>query len=367
MWSGALLTKPVDVMTPVYNAAPFIRESIESILRQTYRNLRLIVINNGSTDGTEDVVAELAAKDDRILFVSQAHTSLVETRNRQLKMATGDLISFQDADDISEPDRLQRQVDYLNVHPECVGVSGAGRHIDAQGNITGDIVRFRPLEDSDPSWLPAREPNLLPFTVMRRAAVQAAGGFRMMHADDTDLYWRLSRLGSLVNLPDIVGSYRIHASSDTGRSIEKTRIIAMMTQLSALSAFRAERGEPEIGVDPAKTATYESIGSMAGIYEQACEGLNRAEADHLRLKYASKALQLCEFRHQYPTVQDCHFIRGAYQHYPVANPVNRQELRRLVTVIGARLLRSKRVREAWALIPMPYAAEAMARAALGRV
>lgn len=363
-----MLTRPIDVMTPVFNGAPFIRESIESILRQTYRNLRLIVVNNGSTDGTADVLAELAAQDNRIMLVTQAHTSLVEARNRQLEMATGDLISFQDADDISEPDRLQKQVDYLIAYPECVGVSGAGRHIDAQGSPTGDIVRFRPPEDSDPTWLPAREPNLMPFTVMRRAAVQAAGGFRhVFHADDTDLYWRLRRLGSLVNLPDIVGSYRLHAGSDTGRSIQTTRIMAMMTELSALSAARADRGEPEIVFDLNRYATYRSVGSMAGIYEQGCEGLSRAEADHLRLGYASKALQLLELRHQTPDVQDCRFIHDAYQHYPVANQVNRRELRRVVTVIGARLLRDKLVREVWTLTPTPYAVEALARAVLGRV
>ena len=355
-------------MTPVYNGAPFIRESIESILRQTYQNFRLIVVNNGSTDGTADIVAKLSALDDRILFVSQTHTSLVEVRNRQLEMATGDLVSFQDADDISEPDRLQKQVDYLDAHPECVGVSGAGRHIDAEGNPTGHIVRFRPPENSDPSWLPAREPNLMPFTVMRRAAVQAAGGFRhVFHADDTDLYWRLRRLGSLVNLPDIIGSYRLHAGSDTGRSLETTRIMAMMTELSALSAARADRGEPEIDFDPDRYAIFKAIGSMAGIYEQGCEGLSRSEADHLRLGYAAKTLQLLELRHQTPSLQDCHFIRGAYQQHPVANPVNHRELRRVVTVIGARLIRSKLVREAWTLTPSPFAIEALARAFLKRI
>ena len=189
----------------------------------------------------------------------------------------------------------------------------------------------------------------------------------MFHADDTDLYWRLRRLGSLVSLPDIIGSYRLHAGSDTGRSMETTRIMAMMTELSALSATRADRGEPEVEFDPDRYAIFKAIGSMAGIYEQGCEGLSRSEADHLRLGYAAKALQLLELRHQTPSLQDCRFIRGAYQHYPVADPVNHRELRRVVTVIGARLLRRNLVREAWALIPSPFAMEALARAVLKRI
>lgn len=360
--------KPVFVMTPVYNGAPFIRESVDSILAQTYPNFRILLIDNGSTDGTADIVADLAAKDDRVVLVTQAHASLAETRNRQLATAAGDLIAFQDADDISEPDRLEKQVAYLRTHPECVGVSGAGRHIDAQGNPTGHIVRFRPAETADPTWFPARDPSLMPFTVMRRAAVQAAGGFRhAFHTDDTDLYWRLRRLGALVNLPDIVGSYRLHANSDTGASVQTTRIMALTTQLSALSAARSARGQPDIMFPPERYEIYRSIGTMSGIYEKGCEGLNQDEAEQLRLRYASRVLQLLELRHQTPTLQDCRFIRDAYQRHPVQNPTNRSELRRLVAVIGARLLRKGLYREAWALTPRRYTAEATARAVLKRV
>ncbi len=356
---------PIFVMTPVYNGARFIRESVESILGQTYANLRILLMDNGSTDGTADIVAGLADQDDRIVLVTQRHTSLVETRNRQLEMAAGDLISFQDADDVSEPDRLQKQVDYLRSHPECVGVSGAGRHIDAQGNPTGHIVRFQPAENADPTWFPAREPSLMPFTVMRRAAVQAVGGFRhAFHTDDTDLYWRLRRMGSLVNLPDIVGSYRLHANSDTGQSIQTTRIMALTTQLSALSAARVSRGQPEVVFAAEKYDIYRSAGSMSGIYETGCEELSRDEAEHLRLQYASRVLQLLELRHQTPNLQDCQFIRDAYQRHPVRSPANRKELRRLVAVIGARLLRKGRYREAWALTPMRHQFEATARAVL---
>ncbi len=357
----------VDVMTPVYNGAPYVRAAIESLQRQTYANIRIIVVNDGSTDATQSILDALAAHDDRIVVATQTHRGVVDTRNIQLAAATADLISLQDADDISEPDRIRKQVDYLAMHPDCVAVSGAARHIDADGRPTGHVVRFRPPEDANPMWVPSREPNLMPFTVMKRTAVQAAGGFRhAFHSDDSDLYWRLRRIGRLFNLPDIVGSYRVHAASDTGSSILTTRISALTDQLSAVSAARAEWGVSDLVFERDRYAEYRAAGTMQGIYELACRDLAREEADHLRMAYAAKVLQLLELRDQVPSPDDCRFIYDAYARRPALNPTNERELRRLFGVIGARLILKRAIRQARALLPTRHVPEAFARAALGR-
>ncbi len=357
----------IDVLTPVWNGGPFVRQSIESLQRQTCRNIRIIVVDNGSTDDTPKILAELAARDDRIVVITQPHQALVDAHNTLLAAASAELISFQDADDIAEPDRLRKQADYLADHPDCVGVSGTARHIDVDGRPTGHIVRFRPPDDSDPMWVPAREPNLMPFALLRRPAVEAAGGFRhVFHADDTDLYWRLLRLGRLYNLPDVIGSYRVHAGSDTASSMLTTRISGMTNQLAAISAARAGQGIDDIVFDRSRYEAYKAAGSMQGIYETACSDLTRQEADHLRMAYAARVLQFLEFRKHIPDLGDCRFIRDAFARRPALNPTNERELRRLLTILAARLFRKGTVHEVANLLPPHFYPEALARTALRR-
>lgn len=107
----------ISVILPAYNAEKYIKESIDSILRQTYKNFELIIINDGSTDGTEEIV--LSYKDSRIRYVkNEKNLKLIKTLNKGVNLATGEYIARMDADDISLPNRLQIEYDFMKAHPE---------------------------------------------------------------------------------------------------------------------------------------------------------------------------------------------------------------------------------------------------------
>ena len=229
----------IDVLLPVHNGASTVAEAIESLRRQTLCNLRIVAIDDGSTDGTPQILAALAREDSRITVLTRRNGGIVDALNAGLQLCSSEFVARQDADDISDRTRLEMQLGYLEQNPDCVAVSGAVRHIDETGRPTGTTQHFRSPESADARWAPSREPYLChPFLMVRRAAMQAVGGYRYVHnAEDTDLYWRLSERGRLHNLDLRLGDYRMHAASISGGSIVSGRIMA----LSSGDAARAYR------------------------------------------------------------------------------------------------------------------------------
>lgn len=114
--------KLVTVLLPVYNAEKFLREAIDSILNQTYHNIEFLIINDGSTDKSEDII--LSYKDKRIRYVkNECNLKLIKTLNKGIDLAKGEYIARMDADDISLPSRLQKEVDFLETHGDIGMVS----------------------------------------------------------------------------------------------------------------------------------------------------------------------------------------------------------------------------------------------------
>jgi glycosyltransferase involved in cell wall biosynthesis len=358
----------IDVVIPAYNAAATIGDTIVSLQNQTFADFRIIVVNDGSTDATGPVLDRLRATEPRLAVITQANAGIVAARNVGLAASSAEFVAVQDADDLSDPHRLERQVDYLDGHPRCVAVSGSARHIDATGAATGGVSTMPPLSAVDASWVPAREPYLMPFGLMRRAALIAVGGYRHVdYAEDTDLYWRLRRVGDLVNLPEVVGSYRYHPTSATGgASLVNTRILAANNQLAALSSERREAGTGDIAFGPERMARYREAATLAGVFEVACQGLEARERAHFKMAMAAKMLQWIEGRTLSPEWDDCAFMGRAYAERPALNAENLGELRRLYAVIGARLLRRGQIAKARALLPLAFVPQACARAMLGR-
>ena len=112
----------VSVIIPTYNNAAYLVESVESVLNQSYRNIELIVVDDGSTDNTQAVLAGFG---DRLRYVRKANGGPSSARNLGIQMARGQLIAFQDADDLWLPEKLALQVAYFHLHPE-VGVVFTG-------------------------------------------------------------------------------------------------------------------------------------------------------------------------------------------------------------------------------------------------
>src|SRR5712691_4062258 len=139
-----LLQAPsVSVLLPVWNGEAFLEQAMESILRQTLSSLELIVIDDGSTDRTAAIAEKFASSDHRVRLLRRPHEGLSPTSNAGIAAASGEYVARMDADDISAPDRLQKQVAYLDGNPACVAlgtwievVDEAGRHIGLKTFVT---------------------------------------------------------------------------------------------------------------------------------------------------------------------------------------------------------------------------------------
>src|SRR4051812_12237605 len=115
----------VSILMPVYNARPYIAAAVESILSQTFTDWECIIIDDGSTDGSLEILQSFAQRDKRIVLISRPNRGLVATLNEGLEHVHGEYVMRMDADDLSRPERMEQQVAYLRAHPEIVAVGCA--------------------------------------------------------------------------------------------------------------------------------------------------------------------------------------------------------------------------------------------------
>lgn len=357
----------IDVVIPLYNGARTVESAIATIQAQTESSIRIIVVNDGSTDASRTIVAGLAASDPRIHIIDQENAGIVDALNRGLAAGTAPLIARHDADDLAAPDRFARQVAYLNANPDCIACAGAIRFIDENGAPQGEPYRTPSPDLANPERIPQLEPFLPhPFLMVRRAPVEAIGGYRhAFHAEDADLYWRLQEHGRLFNMPDTLGDYRIHAGSITSASLLNGRISAANSQRAGLSALRRRSGRPDLAFPKTLLADYKAARSLRNIIQAASRDLDAAEADRLTLCVCAKLLELASHRPYELELEDCAFI-GKTLVPALANltPESRVYCQRMLSGMAARLAAQGKVSAALHLAPMSLLPAAGAKLAL---
>ncbi len=288
----------VDVLIPVFNAEATVESAIASIQAQTVRDIRIIVIDDGSTDRSPEILARLAAVDARVEVVRQPNGGIVDALNTGLALCTAPFVARHDADDLAAPDRFAQQLDYLYAYPDCIAVDGYYWIIDGAGRRTGaQAFAYGPVRH-DASSFPSEEPYLThPFLMARREALVAAGGYRhAFHSEDTDLYWRLLAHGELRHMPLFVGQYRYHAGSVSSRSIVNGRIAAISSQLAAVSYRRRAVGRPDITFPRENLRRLTNARDLAEMLTIAGEQLDAAERHWLRIAVCTKLLELGSYR-----------------------------------------------------------------------
>ena len=349
------MTSPnVDVIIPIYNAASTLEEAVGSIQRQSYSAIRIILVDDGSTDETPNLLAKIAAADSRVIVLRQENSGIVDALNRGRKACDAPLIARHDADDIAAPDRLAKEVAFLENNPDVIAVSGAFRHINAAGKITAEIVRLPPLSDANPKWIPAREPYLLhPFLMLRRTALEAVGGYRyVFHAEDADLYWRLQERGRLVNLDDILGDYRLSSDSVSSKSIINGRIQALSSQLAAISAVRRRSNRPDITFPRGAIQDYRAAVTLTEMVRLAAAQLTADERAHLAIATSEKLRQLSTYRPYELELSDCRFVSASYKRGSRdLSPENRRDIAVRLSGAAARLIVLGQFRCGFALCP----------------
>lgn len=226
----------VSVVLPVFNAQKYLRACIDSILAQTLTNLELIVLNDGSTDSSEEIV--LGYKDERIRYVkNEKNLGLIETLNKGLKLATGKYIARMDADDVSLKERFERQVEYLDKNPSY-GLLGTWFQ---QLRLSQKTLK-KTLTGSDilKAELLFRSAFAHPSVMVRRSIIvdhDLSYDAVFPHAEDYELWTRIAEVTAVDNLPDALLLYRIHekqVSRVKSEEKEETRKKIMRRQLSKL-------------------------------------------------------------------------------------------------------------------------------------
>lgn len=232
---------------PVFNAAPYLKSAVESILSQTFRDFEIIIVDDGSTDRSLPILQHFAEQDPRIKLISRPNTGIVGALNEGLARCAGEFVFRMDADDISLPNRFEVQLAAMHRQRDCVALGSAVLFTDPEG---------RPLKVYRPCTLHAAIEEELaggnggalvhPTVVFRREALLRCGGYRERYKfiEDLDLFVRLLECGQLANLPDVLLHYRQHPRSVNhiigDRAAQIAEIIAPLRSGKGLATLTPE-------------------------------------------------------------------------------------------------------------------------------
>jgi hypothetical protein len=201
----------VTVLVPVYNGERYLREALDSVFAQTFEDYELLIINDGSTDRSVEIIR--GYQDPRIRLVDNAQNQgVIATLNHGLELARGHYIARHDADDVMAPTRLAKQLALLEAEADVVVVGTWVDLVDAEGRVFGQWQY--PVHSPDVAWgLLFNAVVSHPTATFRAAPVRAIGGYRgpYRHAEDYDLWSRLAAAGRMTNIPEVLVKYRMHA------------------------------------------------------------------------------------------------------------------------------------------------------------
>ncbi len=198
----------VSIIMAVYNGELFLNQAIDSILTQTFDDFEFIIINDGSTDASASILQNYAIRDARIQVYDQPHNmGLVAALNRGCNLATGRYIARMDADDISFPERLKKQVAYLEANPH-VGILGTWAQVIDERSIKVDEMRL-PIIPILAKWdLSFFNIIVHPSVMMRKSVVQELGYYQNWPSEDYELWARSLTVTDITNLPEYLFCYR---------------------------------------------------------------------------------------------------------------------------------------------------------------
>ncbi len=238
----------VSILMPIYNAERYLRESTESMLRQTFGDFEFLVVNDGSTDGSEQTVKKYAAGDNRIRLISnKRQKGIVGALNTGLDEARGDYIVRMDGDDVSLPNRIEKQVQFMDRHPN-VGVSGTWMRTLGEGKsriwfpypVDHEHIRIAFL-----FYTPVAHP-----TVIARRALFEQQRLRyeeaFKYAEDYELWERCVNLFEFANIPEVLLLYRVHPASvgnthSKEQAIRTFEVVARQLKRLGITATKDEQ------------------------------------------------------------------------------------------------------------------------------
>ncbi len=229
----------VSIVVPIHNGSTYLAETLDSLLSQTIRDFELLAIDDGSTDTSGDIVRSL--NDERVRLIQKTNGGLCQALNLGIAEANAPYIARSDQDDISHPNRLERQLQVMEDHPEAIalftyytkfGDKRRWSNADKMVTAAGELKEYDPMVDG----------CLLGSTMFARtAALRTIGGFRQSYypADDWDLECRLAQAGTVLILREPLVAYRFQASANTYQVFADMREKSRWTKSSYLRRLQS--------------------------------------------------------------------------------------------------------------------------------
>lgn len=232
------------VLMPVYNAGKFLREAIDSILNQTFRDFEFLIINDGSTDNSREIIQSY--RDERIRLVdNETNIRLIATLNKGIELARGEYIARMDADDVCLPQRLEKQVAFMDAHPE-VGLCGSflrtlglEKNYDIAFETEHDRIKFRLFFDT----------HFPHPAAMLRKSVMMQHNLRFekeyIHAEDFEMWNRMAEVCKLAIIPEVLVLKRSHREQISAVHIATQDKISRMIRTGLIKKLGVNPSEKE--------------------------------------------------------------------------------------------------------------------------
>jgi glycosyltransferase involved in cell wall biosynthesis len=237
----------ITIIMPIYNGERFLRPAVDSVLRQSLPDFELLAVDDGSTDSSRQILETFRAEDKRLNVIYRPHLGYAATLNTAINNASRDLIAMMDADDVMMPNRLERQLSFLNSHPNASVICSYAYLIDIKGEIIGTSQNDIDVERGRAERNPKLFSEIVnPSVLMRKRDIIQVGGYResFIFAPDRDLWGRLVTSGySIQCQPEFLHGYRLHLGAMSGQSMKRN---ALFATLGDVNFVRRLRGEAEI-------------------------------------------------------------------------------------------------------------------------
>lgn len=209
----------IDVIIPTYNGLPWLIETINSVLSQTHKNLKLLVVDDGSTDGTKSYVRSI--KDPRVIYIHKKNNGQSSARNLGIKNASSPFIAFLDADDIWYPDKLSKQMQVMKDHPEAGLVYGHHYFTDENRVIQRNLRIWEKGDLADTLCGGNIIAGSASMVLIRREVLDKAGAYfreDLVNGEDWELWLRIALITKIDFVPEIIAEIRQHSQSTQANS-----------------------------------------------------------------------------------------------------------------------------------------------------
>ena len=193
----------------------YLERAVDSVLNQTFSNFEVLLLDDGSSDGSSEILDRYQETDSRCMVYHWPNRGIIATRNEGNRLARADIIILMDSDDICMPDRFEKQIRFLTENPDCVAVGSKILLVDAEDMPITEMGNKFVHEEIDETNMSGYSIFFQPTVALRKTAVERVGGYREDYpcAEDFDLFLRLAEIGKLANIPEVLLKYRQHLSS----------------------------------------------------------------------------------------------------------------------------------------------------------